>query len=196
MQPVLRWAAPARVADDHFLSDGERMRGAALAPHSARQAFVAKRWYIREVVAEASGCSPINVTIEQRCRRCGGPHGRPTVRTPSRRVPYVSWSSARGLTIVAVADVPVGVDVVPGPELREWARLEAVLKATGHGLDVDPSLVELSPTGVRRWHGPGARPRLRIHDLSLGDGLVGAVAHGRGGPIRARAGALVRRARA
>lgn len=196
MQPLLRWAAPTPVADDRFLSDGERRRWAALPPSPARHAFSATRWFIREVVAEAAGCDPRDVTIEQRCLRCGGPHGRPTVGTPGRPAPHVSWSSVPGLTVVAVADVPVGVDVVPGPELREWARLEAVLKATGHGLEVDPSLVELSPTGVRRWHGPGPRPRLRIDDLVLGDGFVGAVAHGRRGPIRAAAAALARRARA
>lgn len=196
MHPVVRWAVPAAVPDDGFLTHGERMRSAAQLTSRARAGFVATRWFIREVVAEAAGCPPCEVAIEQRCRRCGGPHGRPTIRTPAGGPLFASWSSAGQLTVVAVADVAVGVDVVSNPEQRAWARLEAVLKATGHGLDVDPSLVELSATGVRRWHGPGPRPRLRISDLSLGDGLVGAVAHERPRPLRAGGAALLRTARA
>lgn len=176
MHPVLRWAVPTHVGDDLFLTDGERSRRDALPSPDDRRRFVARRWFIREVVAEAAGCSPAEVTIVQHCLRCGGPHGHPSVRTPGRRAPHLSWSSTGDVTVVAVDRSPVGVDVVPHPELLEWARLEAVLKATGHGLDVDPSLVELSATGVRRWDGPGPRPRTRITDVELGDGLVGAVA--------------------
>lgn len=176
MHPVLRWASPADVTDDGFLTEGERSRLDAHRSSADRRAFVAKRWFIREVVAEAAGCSPDEVVIAQRCQRCGGPHGRPTVRIPGRRALFLSWSSASGITAVAVDRSPVGVDVVPRPELLGWARLEAVLKATGLGLAVDPSLVGLSATAVERWDGPGPRPRLRITDAAFGDVLVGAIA--------------------
>lgn len=173
---MLRWAAPADVAGDAFLTDGERSRRDAISSPDERRRFVARRWFVREVVAAAADCTPAEVTIVQHCLRCGGPHGHPTVRTPGRRAPYLSWSSTGDVTAVAVDRAPVGVDIVPRPALVEWARLEAVLKATGHGLEVDPSLVELSATAVERWDGPGRRPRLRITDVALGDGLVGAVA--------------------
>lgn len=176
MHPVLRWAVPADVADDGFLTDGERTRLDAQRSAADRRRFVARRWFAREVVAEAAGCSPVEVTIMQHCLHCGGPHGRPTVRTPRRRSVSLSWSSTGDVTIVAVDRSPVGVDVVPRRDLLEWARIEAVLKATGHGLDVGPSLLTLSDTEVARWEGPGRRPRLRITDVDLGDGLVGAVA--------------------
>lgn len=176
MHPVLRWAVPADAPDHAFLNDGERARLEAHSSPADRRAFVARRWFIREVVAEAAGCAPTEVTIVQRCRQCGGPHGRPTVRTPGRRALFVSWSSADGTTAVAVDRAPVGVDLVHHPELLEWARLEAVLKATGHGLAVHPSLVGLSATRVERWDGPGPRPRLLITDVACGGDLVGAVA--------------------
>ena len=176
MHPVLRWAVPTHAPDDAFLTDGERSRLEAHRSPAARREFVATRWFVREVVAEAAGCSPAGVTIMQQCPECGGPHGRPTARTPGRRAPFLSWSSANGTTVVAVDRSPVGVDVVSRPELLGWARLEAVLKATGHGLAVDPSLVELSATSVVRWDGPGPRPRLQITDVAFGGDLVGAVA--------------------
>ena len=64
-------------------------------------------------------------------------------------------------------------------------RTEAVLKATGHGLDVDPRLVGISgPDAAPRletWHGPGRRPAVTLTDLDLGGGFVGCVARlGRG----------------
>lgn len=180
MPPVLSWTVPEGAPDASFLTAGERARLQAHHSPNDRQAFVARRWFIREVVADAAGCTPAEVTIVQRCRRCGGPHGRPAVRTPGRRAPFVSWSSVGPVTAVAVDRSPVGIDVVASPELLEWARLEAVLKATGHGLEVNPTLVGLSATEVTRWDGPGRRPRLRIVDVELGGDLVGAVAGRRG----------------
>lgn len=176
MRAVVRWEVPASVSDDSFLTEGERSRCDALRSDVDRARFVARRWFVRLVVAEAAGCSPATVVIEQRCVRCAGPHGRPVARTPSRRKLHVSWSSVGDVTAVAVDRAPIGVDVVAGPPLLEWARLEAALKATGHGLDVDPSLVTVSAKGVERWDGPGRRPRVRIVDLVLEEGLVGAVA--------------------
>lgn len=138
------------VSDDSFLTDGERSRHDALRSDIERGRFVGRRWFVRRVVADAARCRPAMVVIEQRCLRCAGPHGRPVVRTPSRRRLHVSWSTLGDLTAVAVHRKPIGVDVVAGPAQLEWARLEAVLKATGHGLEVDPSLVSLSATGVER----------------------------------------------
>ena len=79
----------------------------------------------------------------------------------------------------------VGIDIEPPAgdmsDLRRWVRTEAVLKATGDGLDVDPSLVEVGARGsalrVVRWDGPGRRPVMRVIDLELGAGLVAALAY-------------------
>lgn len=64
--------------------------------------------------------------------------------------------------------------------LRTWVRKEALLKALGHGLTVDPRLVELSLDGpcprLTGWSGPGGRPRVHVHDVGGGAGFVAAVA--------------------
>lgn len=141
-------------------------------------AFASRRWFVRHVVAASVGCEPAEVSLHQRCHRCDGPHGRPALETPRGvPAPFVSWSSVGTLTVVAVDSAPVGIDVVAGEDRRDWARLEAVLKATGHGLEVDPSLVEIAAGRVRRWEGPGRRPRLWVTDLDAVDGHAVAVAH-------------------
>lgn len=160
-----------------FLVQGERRRMAAMRSVSERDAFVARRWFVREAVGEVVAARPDEIEIRQRCARCGGPHGRPTVVVAGRRSPFVSWSSSGDRTVVVVDRSPVGVDAVGHEDLVSWARTEAVLKATGHGLDVDPALLEIASGRVRRWDGPGRRPRLHVTDVDLGSGLVGAVAH-------------------
>jgi 4'-phosphopantetheinyl transferase len=65
---------------------------------------------------------------------------------------------------------------------RAWVRKEAVLKATGHGLSVDPRdvVVADAPQGpvVRSWSGPDAVSprRIQLHDVHLADDLVVALA--------------------
>ena len=108
------------------------------------------------------------VIVDQRCERCGGPHGRPRVLQPSGA--FVSLSRAAETVAVAVSLAgPIGVDIesvaavsrtgfddvafnvferdalqaVPALE-RDWLRArlwtckEAVLKLSGDGLTVDP----------------------------------------------------------
>jgi 4'-phosphopantetheinyl transferase len=164
---VVRWARIDEVpVDAAGLSDGERSRLDALRHDDDRRRFVGVRLLLRHVLGPGAG------TLHQSCPRCGGPHGRPTIRGG----PAVSLAHAGDIAVVAVARRrSVGVDVEPGDD-RRWVRTEAVLKATGHGFEVDPSLVEVGPHGVVAWAGPGRRPRLRLVDLAVGDGYVAAVA--------------------
>jgi 4'-phosphopantetheinyl transferase len=200
---VVRWASIEEAPTDaDALGDAARARLASLRDEGDRRRFVGARLLLRQVVAGATGCPPDEVALHQTCGRCGGPHGRPTVEVGGRAGPEVSFAHAGDLVIVAVGPAPVGVDIEPmradiAPgDLRTWVRKEAVLKATGHGLDVDPSLLEVgpptSPPKLTGWHGPGRRPALRMADLEPEPGYLAAVARLGQRPLRfdARAVAL------
>lgn len=177
MRPVaVRWAFVDDVeASDVACSGGLAARLAATRDPVARQSVVAARLLLRWAVAEWTGES--DVVVVQVCGECGGPHGRPSVVVAGRPGPAVSLAHAGGLAVVAVSGVPVGVDVERAePGVREWVRTEAVLKATGHGLTVDPSLVDLGDDRVRAWRGPGRSPCLRVADVALESGHTIAVA--------------------
>jgi 4'-phosphopantetheinyl transferase len=141
---------------------------------------------LRRVVGGLRGCAPETVVVHHRCDVCGGEHGRPHVEVDGRRGPHVSIARSGALVVVAVADRPVGIDVErldrgsDATELTAWVRTEAVLKATGLGLTVDPSLVELDVRGdeprLVGWDGPGGRPVMRIADVGTGTGHLVAVA--------------------
>ncbi|WP_150958688.1 4'-phosphopantetheinyl transferase family protein [Microbacterium testaceum] len=158
-----------------------------------------------------------------RCGACGGDHGRVHVEGADAAV---SVSYADGWAVVAVAwgHGSIGVDAVSADavgiervlpseadlrpagaaasaQARMWARVEAVLKADGRGLAVDPRDVEVTLDGAE-WsarvrsslsggasarEGGGAEGRDRMWrgwDLHGPDGVVLAVAAG----ARARRG--------
>jgi 4'-phosphopantetheinyl transferase len=145
------------------------------------------------------------VTVGRLCPRCASPdHGRPYLRGwHGARPAAVSLSRTSGTTVVAMwPQGQVGVDVErvdrftdpgiaavllhadepaarPADLARTWVRKEALLKASGTGLSVDPRSVRLDasdgPPRVVRWPegvpGPGW-----VVDLGLADGLVAALA--------------------
>lgn len=140
----------------------------------------------------------VGTTLEigRRCRRCGSTrHGQPVVADD---IVHVSLSRAAGLALAAVSTAgPVGVDVEPAGRAdfagfadvavhpheeaheptRTWVRKEALLKATGWGLAVDPRHVRLDGRRVVSWEGDLPAPdRCRLEDLPLPEGYVGAVA--------------------
>lgn len=167
------------------------------------------RVLLRSTVSELIRRPLHAVVVRQECDLCGGPHGRPRLEVDGGPGPWASIARTPGLTVVAVASAPVGVDVEVAREpaeledlarvalsdderghvaglhpsarseavLRAWVRKEAVLKCTGHGLTIDPAVVELDPGGALvRWGGPGRRPSLRVADVPLRAGTVAAVA--------------------
>lgn len=158
-----------------------------VAPSADRAARTAAgRAALRALAAELTGADPADVTVRARCATCGGPHGRP-VLGGSRALDalHASVAHAGDAVVVAVStDGPIGMDAEsrgreapPGTTLGEWVRIEAVLKADGRGLRVDPSRVRFAGDahGSVAWI-DGEPARYRVVDAELGSGLVAAVA--------------------
>ena len=141
---------------------------------------------LRALAAELAGADPVDVTVRARCVDCGGPHGRP-VLGGSRALDglHASVAHAGDTVVVAVStDGPIGIDAEPrgreappGTTLAEWVRIEAVLKADGRGLRVDPERVRFADDarGTVAWI-DGEPARYRVVAASLAPDLVAAVA--------------------
>lgn len=125
---------------------------------------------LRMIIGGRTGRSPSAVQIERTCRLCLGPHGRP-------HLPDLGWHvsvshSGEYVAVAVTSAGPVGIDVerindVDIPRLKAlsltpneasavaslddffccWTRKEAVLKATGDGMGVPMTQVEVSRPG-------------------------------------------------
>lgn len=132
-------------------------------------------------VSRLCALAPDSVRLSRVCAICGSDtHGRPVVLPWSATSPpAVSVSRCSGLTAVVVTSgSSVGIDVedigsfadhsvarvllheheradLPAELATLWVRKEALLKAAGCGLSVDPSLVRVSgprePAAVLAW---------------------------------------------
>lgn len=145
---------PFRVA--HLpLDDARRVRALELlsGAESERQrrnpsdGFLLGRLLLQELAVELTG-APVAITAV--CPQCGEEHGRPTSETL-----WLSVAHTDDVVVAAAARVPVGIDVeradaaVPaefGGTAAAWTRLEAVLKADGRGVVVDPADVHFTAT--------------------------------------------------
>lgn len=184
-----------------LLNDIETERCSRYRRAADRDRFTLATVLLRVVAGRAVGVDPAAVVVDRTCESCGEAHGRPRLsRTPLE----ASISHSGDVVVVAVTRTgPVGVDieqlgaadhtdlvstVSTGSEPRNiatardfyayWTRKEAVLKATGEGLERAMTSIEVTP--------PGARPALvsidgttnracRMSDIHL-EGYAGAVA--------------------
>lgn len=136
-----------------------------------------------------------------RCPACGGDHGRVRVEGTDATV-SVSVSYAPGWSVVAMTrgHARLGVDAAPRDahglervlpdgtaDAAAWTRVEAVLKADGRGLAVDPAHVTVQTDAGPTWravirggdrHDASAPHPWRGWDLEAPDGLVAAIAIG------------------
>ncbi|MET0908565.1 MAG: hypothetical protein ABWZ99_03775 [Ilumatobacteraceae bacterium] len=101
---------------------------------------------VMRLVAAFAGGPAGELRIVRACRSCGSDrHGKPQIVMPAGAAPlHLSLSRSGDLAVVAVTDAgPVGIDleaIRPDTEdLTAWVRTESLVKATGHGLTIDPA---------------------------------------------------------
>ncbi|MFH8775360.1 MULTISPECIES: 4'-phosphopantetheinyl transferase family protein [unclassified Streptomyces] len=199
--PLELYQARVGALDEHalrcaqeLLDAEERARARAFRHARDRDAYVVAHAALRNVLGVLLGMRADALPlVREACAGCGGPHGRPALRTPGV---HFSLSHSGGLVLVALAAAPVGVDVeglataqavlsaqsalhvaerdelalVPAHErpaafTRAWVRKEAYLKGLGTGLVRDPAL---------DYVGTGPLPVAPAPDWTLRDVLVPA----------------------
>jgi 4'-phosphopantetheinyl transferase len=156
--------------------EAEQRRAGRYRQRTDRLRSLTGAWLLRTAVAAQTGERPGDVLLDRTCSDCGQQHGRP--RLPSGVGIEVSVSHAGERVAVALTRLgEVGVDVEyappvghfdqdlaentlsakelaslsddPGADfLRLWVRKEALLKATGHGLRIPMSRIEVSPAAA------------------------------------------------
>jgi 4'-phosphopantetheinyl transferase len=155
---------------------------------------------LRAVMGAMVGVKPADVVVERRCRSCSRPHGRPRVVGSNFDL---SISHSGKIVGVALSKVgAVGLDVqdfvqldplVFGPLiagsdcpeldseslLRTWVRKEALVKATGEGLnrpfaDIEITADDDGAIGVSRY-GQDTNLPWQIRDLPTDPGYFASV---------------------
>ena len=189
-----------------LFNDEERDRYVAYRHAADADRFAVGVWLSRTVLGGLLGCAPREVELLRDCPSCGRPHGRPRLAAAG---PTISISHSGDLVVMALCRThQVGIDVqecgvdVPSPDgvmspreltahrvlapnrrrygfFTTWVRKEAVLKATGDGLNFP--LADLEVTGSDRAAGVIAcrgRPDLTVGlcDLPAPEGYAAAVA--------------------
>ncbi len=196
------------------LDDEERRRATALLRDADRRRFLVAHALTRIVAAAQIGCAPREIGLS---RRDGDPHGKPQLTGPAAHLRFSVSHCGDHVVVAFALGVELGVDVEQiGPWTQEltgsvltaseqralvalapgrrpwglcrcWTRKEAVLKASGHGLSIEPTRIEVTAPddapALVRWSGPG-RPALavQLHDLTVDDGYTAALAT-IGGPL-------------
>ncbi len=183
------WWAHARPRSSEllgYLDPIELTRHSALRRAGDRDRFASAHALARVALAGYLTTYVDEVPISASCKVCGAEgHGKPVLADASPPLTFsLAYAGAR--VGVAVARVPVGLDVVvmseeqPHPKALTWARREALLKATGDGLSVPLVDVRVSPPGddpaLLDWAGGPDPKTVQLADLAPGAGHVAALA--------------------
>ncbi|AYL40369.1 4-phosphopantetheinyl transferase (plasmid) [Streptomyces fungicidicus] len=206
--PLELYLAHVGAQDERALRDArelldaeERARARAFRHDRDRAAYVVAHAALRDVLSVLLGVRAEALPLSREpCAGCGGPHGRPVLRTPGV---HFSLSHSGDLVLVALAPAPVGVDVEglatnravlgaqsalhpaeadelallpahgrPAAFTRAWVRKEAYLKGLGTGLVRDPALDYVGTGPLPAAPAPG----WSVRDVLVPAGYAAAVA--------------------
>jgi 4'-phosphopantetheinyl transferase len=174
-----------------LLDDVERARYDRLRRPADRDRFLTAHALTRLVLGRMLGRHPGSLRLRAECRHCGGPHGKPALVSGELELSLTHAGDRVGVA-VATAPVGIDVEDLAATRvdaalaaqvltvddlarwtalpptrratalLRVWTRGEAVVKALGVGLDVDPREIPADTA--------------RVVDLDPGPGFVGSLA--------------------
>lgn len=184
----------------NLLAADEQARSLRFAKENDRRAFVVGRIAVRLLISERIGVSPAGIRFEY------SDHGRPVVgQAPDFNISHSGDHVV--VAIARPPNTTIGVDVecharqtatdaleslvFVSEEIswldaccdrregffRLWVRKEAMLKAAGTGLTIDPRLLSIDPLTCQVCWATTAPPgRCRIYDIQSPRGVSAAVA--------------------
>jgi 4'-phosphopantetheinyl transferase len=194
-----------------LLSDGERERLQELRREPDREHFATGRLLARAAIGQRTATAPSDVPLDATCPRCGRQHGRVTTPGLQLSIAHSGERVVVALTRDAPIGVDVecgdslgggdgsalwaqvlsaterdAIAALPPGRRRDalltvWTRKEALLKASGDGLAVAMSALEVSAAGQPpallsggdALHAPG---EVTLRELQPGDGFHAALA--------------------
>jgi 4'-phosphopantetheinyl transferase len=198
------WATPADARPAHvaLLSEIERERREAYRFDADQNRFAIGATLVRLLLAANTGSDPVGLPIDRTCPGCGEPHGRP--RLPGSGVEVSVSHSGDRIAVACGRVAAIGVDVEsttrpvdvasllrrvlspdetggPGDFTSFWTRKEAVLKATGDGLnvpmtDVTVTGADLAPALLDFRGRPDLAARMRMATLAPGGDYAAVLA--------------------
>jgi len=174
-----------------LLDEVERERHDRLRRPADRDRFLTAHALARLVLGRTLGRHPATLALRAECRHCGGPHGKPQLASGELELSLTHAGDRVGVAVaslpvgidvedvaltrvdpslaaavLAPADLDRWAALPPARRaaalLRVWTRGEAVVKALGVGLDVDPR--DLPPDTAQ------------VVDLDPGPGFIGSLA--------------------
>jgi len=184
----------------------ERRRLAAYRWPADRDAFGTGAGLLRTAVAAYLGLPAAAAAVDRGCPRCGEPHGKSRLGGAAAGLEVSVTHSGRrvGLAVATAGAVGLDVEQVESPQafpydaaltpaeltglravppgerdrafITAWARKEAVLKAAGIGLRLDPRRFAVAPAGRPAWlldwpaDAPPLRPGARLYDATRAPG--------------------------
>ena len=200
--------------------EAERRRAGRYRQRVDRQRSLTGAWLLRAAVAAQTGERPGDVLLDRTCSDCGQQHGRPRLPAGTGIEVSVSHAGERvAVALTRLGEVGVDVEYAPLIEhfdhelaentlsprelaalaasddpgtdfLRLWVRKEALLKATGHGLRMPMSRIEVTPAdrpaALVAWPLDIPVDQVRLAMLEPGPRHHAAVAVLTGEPLRVR----------